>query len=77
MHTYLLEYLFNGQPRTHTFELKAPQLGDHEAAMHLLELHLGDAENGLIMPTADSTPQEILQQAERVGITQIQVIANR
>jgi len=33
MHTYLLEYLFNGQPRTHTFELKAPQLGDHEAAM--------------------------------------------
>lgn len=44
--------------------------------MHLLELHLGDAENGLIMPTADSTPQEILQQAERVGITHIQVIAN-
>ena len=75
MHTYLLEYLFNGQPRTHTFELKAPQLGDHEAAMHLLELHLGDAENSLVMPTADSTPEQILEQAERVGITHIRVVS--
>ncbi|MBC8999690.1 MULTISPECIES: hypothetical protein [unclassified Pseudomonas] len=75
MHTYRLEYLFNGEPRSHVFELKQPQLADHEAAMHLLELHLGDAENSLIMPTADSTPQEILKQAEQVGITRIEVIA--
>ncbi|WLH38041.1 hypothetical protein PSH79_12350 [Pseudomonas sp. FP2196] len=75
MHTYRLEYLFNGEPRSHVFELKQPQLADHEAAMHLLELHLGDAENSLIMPTADSTAQEILKQAEQVGITRIEVIA--
>ena len=73
MHTYHIEYRFNGEPRSHAFELKQPQLAEHEAAMHLLELHLGDAENGLVMPTADSTPQEILDQAARLGITQIQV----
>jgi hypothetical protein len=74
MHTYTLEYLFNGEPRSHTFELKETHLAEHEAAMHLLELHLGDAENGLLMPTADATPEEILEQAERVGLTQIRVV---
>ena len=73
MHTYHIEYRFNGEPRTYLLELKEPQLAEHEAAMHLLELHLGDAENGLIMPTADSTPEQILEQAERVGLTHIRV----
>jgi hypothetical protein len=74
MHNYTVEYLFNGEPRTHTFELKQPELPVHEAAMHLLQLHWGDAENGLVMPTADSTPEEILEQAGRVGLTGIEVI---
>ncbi|MBK5529211.1 hypothetical protein JFT91_13430 [Pseudomonas sp. TH08] len=73
MHTYILEYLFNGEPRNYSLELKQPQLAVHQAAMHLLELHCGDAENSLLMPTADSTAQEILAKAEQVGITQIQV----
>ncbi|RON69693.1 hypothetical protein [Pseudomonas fluorescens] len=73
MHSYHIEYRFNGEPRTYLLELKEPQLAEHEAAMHLLELHLGDAENGLIMPTADSTPEQILEQAERVGLTHIRV----
>jgi hypothetical protein len=75
MHFYTLEYLFNDQPRTHQFELKQPALSRHEAAMHLLQLHFGDSENSLIMPTADATPEEILDQAERVGLTQIQVVS--
>ncbi|VVP98255.1 hypothetical protein PS914_03796 [Pseudomonas fluorescens] len=74
MRKYTLEYLFNGEPRTQLFELKQPQLPVHEAAMHLLQLHLGDAENSLIMPTADATPAEILEQAERVGLTRIKVV---
>ncbi|MFJ4246642.1 hypothetical protein [Pseudomonas sp. NPDC089741] len=73
MYKYLIEYRFNNEPRSHLLELKQAQLATHEAAMHLLELHLGDAENSLIMPTADSTPEQILEQAERVGLTQIQV----
>jgi hypothetical protein len=75
MHEYTLEYLFNGEPRTQVFELKQPDLPLHEAAMHLLQLHFGDGENSLIMPTADSTPEEILEQAGRVGLTRIEVVA--
>lgn len=74
MRTYTLDYLFNGEPRTQTFELEQPQLPLHEAAMHLLQLHFGDAENSLIMPNADATPEEVLVQAERVGLTQIRVV---
>ena len=75
MYSYRIEYRFNDEPRDHSFELKEQQLPVHEAAMHLLELHLGDAENGLIMPTADSTPEQILEHAERVGITEIEVFS--
>ena len=74
MHKYTLAYLFNGEPRTYMFELKQHQLPVHEAAMHLLQLHFGDGENSLIMPTADATAQEILEQAELVGLTQIRVV---
>ena len=74
MRKFTLEYLFNGEPRTHMFELKRPQLLVHEAAMHLLQLHFGDGENSLIMPTADAMPEEILEQAELVGLTQIRVV---
>nr|WP_284676824.1 hypothetical protein [Pseudomonas sp. AKS31] len=75
MYTYHIEYRFNGEPRTFLLELKEQQLAEHEAAMHLLQLHLGDAENGLMMPTADSTPEQILERAERVGITDIKVVS--
>ena len=74
MSTYNLEYLFNGEHRTYMFEFKQSQLSVHEAAMHLLQLHFGDGENSLIMPTADATPKEILEQAELVGLTQIKVV---
>ncbi|WP_256576407.1 hypothetical protein [Pseudomonas sp. KK4] len=42
--------------------------------MHLLQLHLGHSENSLIMPDADATPEQILEQAERVGLTRIEVV---
>jgi hypothetical protein len=74
MRIYTIEYLFNGEPRTHQFELKQPQLPVHEAAMHLIQLHFGDGENSLVMPTADATPEEILEQAERVGLARIMVV---
>jgi hypothetical protein len=75
MHHFVLKYLFNGEPRTYELDLKEAQLAKHEAAMHLLELHLGDAENGLLMPTADDSPEQIIEQAERVGLTQINVVS--
>lgn len=74
MRNYTLAYLFNGEPRRQTFEFEQRRLPVHEAAMHLLQLHFGDAENGLIMPNADATPEEILKQAEVMGLTQIKVV---
>ncbi|KRA04674.1 hypothetical protein [Pseudomonas sp. Root569] len=74
MRAYTLNYQFNDEPRTHSFDLKQTELPVHEAAMHLLALHFGDAENGLIMPPADATPEEILEQAQVVGITRIEVV---
>ena len=74
MRVYTLHYRFNDQPRTHSIELKQSELPVHEAAMHLLELHFGDGENSLIMPNADATPEDIVQQAERDGLTQITVL---
>ena len=71
---FVLQYLFNGELRSHLFELKQTRLPLHEAAMHLLELHYGDGENSLMMPNADATPREVLEQAERVGVTQIKVV---
>jgi len=74
MAVFVLEYRFNGEPRSYELELKQAQLAEHEAAMHLLQLHLGDAENSLLMPSADSTPEEVMEQAERVGVTDIRVV---
>jgi len=74
MHTYTVHYLFNDEPRTHEFELKQAELPVHEAAMHVLQLHFGDNENSLVMPNADATPEETLEQAEVVGITNVQVV---
>lgn len=74
MALYTVHYLFEDKPRTHQFDLKQTHLPVHEAAMHLLQLHFGDAENSLIMPTADATPEEILEQAGLVGLTQIRVV---
>jgi len=73
MRNYTITYLFNDQPRTHQLELKQPELAIQDAAMHLLQLHFGDGENSLIMPDADSTPEEIIKQASLVGITRIEV----
>lgn len=74
MHLYTLQYLFNGVSREVELELKQPQLSVQEATMHLLQLHFGDGENSLLMPSADATPKEILAQAERLGLTRIRVV---
>ncbi|MGJ7551231.1 hypothetical protein [Pseudomonas alloputida] len=73
MPAYAVRYLLNGQPCTHTFDLKQPQFAVHEAALHLMVLHFGDGENSLIMPPADATPAEVLAQAEVLGLTDIDI----
>lgn len=70
-YTHLVSYQFHGEPREHIFELPGVTLPAHVAALHLLQLHFGDSENSLIMPTADFAPDEILQQAKLLGIADV------
>lgn len=74
MHTYTLQYLFNGEPRTYRFEIEQAALPLREAILHVLQLHFGDGENSLLMPAADATPAQVAEQAERVGVTQVRVV---
>ncbi|RAS30663.1 MULTISPECIES: hypothetical protein [unclassified Pseudomonas] len=73
MPVYTVSYRHNGQPSTHTFELKQLRLATHEVAMHLMLLHFGDGENSLVMPPADASPEQILAQAQVLGLSDIHV----
>lgn len=70
MQTYTLHYRFHGEPRSHELELDSrPDL--RETAMHLLVLHFADAENSLVLPSAEDSVEEVIQQAELLGIAEI------
>lgn len=73
MPLYTVNYVFEHEPRSHTFDLASMQLPAHDAALHLIELHFGDSESGLSLPEADASPEYVLQQAEVLGFTGIQV----
>nr|WP_213881308.1 hypothetical protein [Pseudomonas sp. dw_358] len=73
MNRFEVHYAFNAAPRHHVFELPVPDLSAEQALMHLLQLHFGDGENSLIMPTADAGPDEIAQQAAELGIVLVAV----
>ncbi len=72
-HKFEINYLYLNQPRVHVFELDGECLPQHSAAMHLIELHYADAENSLMMPSAKASPDEIMAQAQLLGITEIRV----
>ncbi|MGG5289138.1 hypothetical protein [Pseudomonas shirazensis] len=74
MHNFTVEYLFNGERRTHQLELKQDNLATHDAALHLIMLHHGDGENSLVMPDSDATPAEVLEQAVLLGISEVNVV---
>jgi hypothetical protein len=73
MATFNIEYRLAEEPKSYRLELEQDQLSRHEAAMHLLVLHFGDSENGLVLPAADSSPSEIMAQADLLGLSQIEV----
>lgn len=74
MHAFTVRYSLNGNSTEHTFELDQRGLALHEAALHLIVLYFGDGENSLVMPAADATPDEILAQAQVLGLTDIVVV---
>ena len=70
MQTYAIHYRFHNEPRCLELELDSrPDLRD--SAMHLLVLHFADAENSLVLPSAEDDVEDVIQQAELLGIADI------
>ncbi len=72
MATASVQYRFNGEPRSWTPPARI-EPGLHAVVMHLLQLHFGDGENSLVMPTAEDSDEQVLEQAARMGLTDIQL----
>lgn len=73
MTTYNIHYRLAEEPKSYRLALEQHPLSRHEAAMHLIVLHFGDSENGLVLPAADSSPSEIMAQADLLGLSEIEV----
>lgn len=68
---FLVTYLFRGQSRHCDLEIEDTTLTAANATLHLLQLHFGDAEAGLMMPAADATAEQVLEQAKLLGISSV------
>ncbi|WP_263262475.1 hypothetical protein [Pseudomonas sp. RIT-PI-S] len=68
-----VSYLYNEQPRQQELEYDQAQLPPEVAALRLLLIHYGDGENSMLMPAADASPQEVMDQAQLMGITTIEI----
>lgn len=73
IYLHRVSYLFNGQPRSHEFEHDNAEFLPEMAAMRLMALHYGDAENSLLIPAADAPADQILDQAHIMGITALEI----
>lgn len=73
LYRHRVSYLYNEQSRTHEFEYEEPQLPPEVAAMRLMEVHYGDGENNLLMPSADASADQIMDQANLMGISFIEI----
>lgn len=71
--TFEVNYIYQNDPRAQIIESQDESLSNTAAAAHLIRLHHADAENGLVMPDADAAGEELLKQAEILGITDIRV----
>jgi len=72
-HKFEVNYIYQNDPRAEIIEPDEQSLSSAHAAEHLIRLHNADAENRLVMPDADAGEQELLRQAEVLGITDIRV----
>jgi len=72
-HKFEINYLYRNEPHNRIVESDDERLDTHFAALRLIALHHADAENSLVMPAVDASPEEIIKQAEVLGITDIRV----
>ncbi|WP_421681677.1 hypothetical protein HKW98_10985 [Stutzerimonas urumqiensis] len=73
LRTRRVEYRYQQDPREHVIQSGEGPLTPGEAARQLIERHFADAENNLVLPEPDATDEELLRQAEILGITDIRL----
>ncbi|MCF7201499.1 HAD family hydrolase [Pseudomonas oligotrophica] len=72
-HKFEVNYIYRNDPHAQIIETDADDLSRGQAAERLLRLHNADAENSLVMPDAGADEEELVRQAEVLGITDIRV----
>ncbi len=72
-HKFEINYIYKNDPRAQIVEADSERFPRERAARYLMELHQADAENSLVMPAPDASEEELLRQAQIVGITDIRV----
>ena len=70
---FRVQYLLKHEAHHHDLQLAAQHMTSAQAAVHLLALHFGDAENSLLMPNAEASAEQVLAQAAVMGITDVRV----
>lgn len=73
LYRHRVSYLYKEQPRNLELEYDQAHIPPEVVALRLLEIHYGDGENSLLMPAADDSPQEVMDQAQLMGITMIEI----
>ncbi|GGL97739.1 hypothetical protein ACFQDN_02170 [Pseudomonas asuensis] len=75
MSTYAfnIHYIYKAAAKAITITSNDDEMPVYQAALRLIELHQAGAENSLAMPSADASPEEIMQLAESHGIHDIHV----
>lgn len=74
VHGFRIDYQLNREPRHYQVKLPVAQLSTRDAALHVLALHFGDAENSLLMPNGDASAEQVLAQAAVMGITEVHAV---
>lgn len=72
-HSFEVSYIYRDELHSRIFESDVGRLEAHLAALRLIALHHADAENSLLMPALDASPEQILEQAKILGISGIRV----
>lgn len=73
MPSFQIDYCFQNQLRSKVIEAESEQFPAARAAHYLIELLFSDAENSLLMPAPNASAEQLLEQAELLGISSIQV----
>ncbi|MES2821821.1 MAG: hypothetical protein V4812_22840 [Pseudomonadota bacterium] len=72
-HRFEINYLFNNQPLAQVVERDSEEFPQAEVTRYLVALHRGDGEKSPSIPIADAAPEQVMEQAQALGLSDIRV----